>query len=386
MAGNADRHEWNVFASHFWPWYATWRRRLAAQDCRMPHAVPGFFPLLTLVEGSPLSTTPPAFEALPAATYPLSGCRMAAPWRRALAFLVDAVILCFSGFLLGYVFFDLLMGLGTAGLFVGYLVGLFYFASPESSFGKGQSFGKRLARIQVVDRDGSILSIERSCLRYTVFAIPWFVYGLPLQSSGGNWAAPLFFSLAVFGLGGASLYLIAFTRNTRQSIHDLVVGSYVVEAGREAPVKVHPVWKAHWIFAALVFVVSASAGVLAPKLMPDASSAQFADGVRQVEQLPGVKTAVVRRVHSGGNSENSSLVVDVHCTVSSTDEEALANQVADSLLTIDPRIDKFSTLRIVLIRGYDIGIAHSFFSQTYSDSPAAWKRQFFGVPPQLPRY
>lgn len=329
--------------------------------------------------------TPPASEPLPPAAYAFAAHRIAASWRRALAFLIDAIVVGFFGLLLGYVFFDLLMGLGAAGHFVGYFVGLFYFAIPESSFGNGQSFGKRLIRIQVMDRDGFPLSIERSCLRYSIFAIPWFVYGLPLLSPGASWAASFVISLVIFGLAGASLYLMLFNRSTRQAVHDLVLGSYVAEAGSGIPIKVRPIWKAHWIFAGSILIASAAAGVLVPKQMQGTASAEFADGVRQVEKLPGVQTAVIRRVvNSSGGTKNVSLVVDVRCTISTTDEEALANQVADSLITINPNVEQFSTLRVVLIRGYDIGIAHSWFSQTYSDTPAGWKRQFFGVPPQLP--
>lgn len=310
---------------------------------------------------------------------------MAALWRRTLAFFVDALVIGLLGFALGYIFFDLLMGLGPAGRLVGFFAGLAYFAIPESSFGNGQSLGKRFIRVQVVGIDGAQLPIERSCIRYTIFAIPWFLSGLALPISRANWAVTSILGVATFGLGGASLYLMLFNRHTRQGVHDLVAGGFVAEAGKEGPLPIDPIWKPHWILAAAILVLSAAAAILLAQHARAAPSAPMREDIRQVEKLPGVQSADIRRLTTThpGVPQSTNLLVEVRCTVATTDEEALANQVADSLITIDPSIDQYGTLRIVLIRGYDIGIAHSYFSQTYSDSPAGWKRQFFAVPPQL---
>lgn len=323
---------------------------------------------------------------MPPAAYPFATRREPPLLRRILAFLIDSILIVFAGYVLGYIFFDLLMGLGPAGRLVGYFVGLFYFVIPESSFGNGQSLGKRLFRVQVIGADGAALSIERSCIRYTVFALPWFLYGLAFPIPPTRWTVFLILSLAVFGLGGAGLYLMLFNRKTRQGVHDLAVGGLVIETGTVGPVPCRPVWKPHWVFAGLILVLFTAAGVLVPKYLRRPTFGQFTEDIRQIEKLPGVHSASIRRLNSSnhGAAKVANLQVEVRCTVATTDEQALANQIADSLITVDPGIEEYGTLQIVLIRGYDIGIAHSFFSQTYSDSPAGWKRQFFRVPPQLP--
>jgi uncharacterized RDD family membrane protein YckC len=336
----------------------------------------------------PLSTEPPQldFKALPPAAYPLAPRRIGALWRRVLAFLIDALIVGLAGLVLGYIFFDLFMGLGIAGLAVGYLVGLFYFAIPEGSFGNGQSVGKRLLHIQVVDADGMPLSIERSLIRYTVFAIPWLLNGLPFPVTRTPGKVVFLIGMTVFGLGGANIYLMLFNRNTRQGVHDLAVGCFVAEAGKDGPVKAHPAWKLHWILAAAILILAAVAGILGPRLAKQWFP-QLVEDSRQVEQLPGVQSAGIRRVTTyRGGTKDLSLEVEVRCVVATTDEQALANQVADSILTTDPGVDQYSMLRVVVVRGYDIGIAHGSFSQTYSDTPAGWRRQFFGVSPQLPAH
>lgn len=335
-----------------------------------------------------MSTEPPQliFEAMSPAAFPLEPRRIAALWRRLLAFCVDAIVLGLAGLVLGYIFFDLFMGLGPAGRLVGYFVGFFYFAIPESSFGNGQSIGKRLLGIQIVDADGVPLSIEQSSIRYTLFAIPWFLNGLPIPVTRTPAAVVFLLGMAVFGLGGATNYLMLFNRNTRQGVHDLAVGSYVVEAGRSGRVRLNPVRRVHWIVAAVIVILAAAAGIVAPRFARR-QFPQLLEDARQVEQLPGVQSAGINRVTTyRSGAHDSSLVVTVRCVVADTDEQALANQVADSILTTDSGIDQYSVLRIVVVRGYDIGIAHGSFAQTYSDTPAGWKRQFFGVSPQLPAH
>lgn len=328
-----------------------------------------------------------AFENFPAAPYPPRLRRIGALWRRILAFLIDGIVIGFIGSALGYIFFDLFMGLGAAGCLVGYFVGMFYFAIPESSFGNGQSLGKRLLLLQVVDRNGDLLSIEQSMIRYTVFAIPWLLNGIPLPISRTPWAVSLLLGLAIFGLGSSSIYLMVFNRNTRQGVHDLMVGSYLAESRKDGPVAASSIWRPHWFIAGAIIILTAVTGFIVRRSEQQGSMRQLFADVQQVESLPGVQSASILRVSSyHQNAKVTSLLVNVRCTVSNVDQEPLANQIADSLVTTDPTIDQYSLLRIVLIRGYDIGIAHSSFSQSYSDTPANWRQEFFLVPPQLPAH
>jgi uncharacterized RDD family membrane protein YckC len=336
-----------------------------------------------------LTTTPPqlAFDTLPVSPYPAPPRRIGALWRRFVAFLIDGIVIAFIGSVLGYIFFALFMDLGPAGCLVGYFVGMFYFAIPESFFGNGQSLGKRLLLLQVVNRKGELLSIEQSIIRYTVFAVPWFLSGISLNISRTSWAVFLLVALAIFGIGGASLYLMVFNRNTRQGVHDLVVGGYVAESRKNGPITAQRIWKLHWLVAAAIVVLAIAGGIEMQRLRVQGTIPQLLTDIRQVELLPGVQSASILRIatHDHGNKDIS-LVVKVRCNVSNSDQEALANQVADSVITIDPTIDQYSLLRIVLIRGYDIGIARSSFSQSYADTPAHWRQEFFLVPPQMPSH
>jgi hypothetical protein len=54
-------------------------------------------------------------------------------------------------------------------------------------------------------------------------------------------------------------------------------------------------------------------------------------------------------------------------------EEGFAIQVASRILENNPHVANRDRLRIVIIRGYDLGIAQAQRSNPFEDSPANWK-------------
>ncbi len=182
-------------------------------------------------------------------------------WRRFFAFFVDSLILGIIGFTLGAIFFDTLSQLGPWGKLLGFLIAVPYFAVTESNVGGGRSLGKRLLRLRVVDAQGNTLPFEHSFARYTVFAAPFFLNKLALPVSKTPWVVFILLGVIVFGVGGATLYLLIFNRNTRQGLHDLAVGSYVVRAGDTGPVETKPFWKPHRVIAGSLLVLTLVGGV-----------------------------------------------------------------------------------------------------------------------------
>src|SRR5947209_7482134 len=65
----------------------------------------------------------------------------------------------------------------------------------------------------------------------------------------------------ILAIGAAIFYLIAFNAKTRQSVHDLVVGSYVVRLGSETVDK-PKIWGGHYAVVALILVLAGLGPVL----------------------------------------------------------------------------------------------------------------------------
>jgi uncharacterized RDD family membrane protein YckC len=92
----------------------------------------------------------------------------------------------------------------------------------------------------VTDRNGKALPPVRPISRYLVIAIPVFLNGAWFDvdiASTGPLVSVLgaLLSCVVFGGLGATVYLFICNRRTRQALHDLAVGSFVVR-GEPVPI------------------------------------------------------------------------------------------------------------------------------------------------------
>lgn len=178
---------------------------------------------------SPITDTP---ETAPRAPEPVI---IAGFWKRLLALIIDSLLLGAVGFLLGLMFFDQFARLGGWGRLVGFIIALLYFGVFNSSIGKGQTIGKRITSIKVVDREGQFLSPQKSFLRSTILEVPFFLNGALIPPSVLISPLGVLVGLIIFGIGGAIIYLYIFNRRTRQSLHDLAAGSFVIRSFAAAP-------------------------------------------------------------------------------------------------------------------------------------------------------
>jgi uncharacterized RDD family membrane protein YckC len=107
-------------------------------------------------------------------------------WRRLDAFAVDCLVLAVPAMFLGLALFDLAESLGGAGRLIGVIAALLYFGLMNSRLGRGQTLGKRLLGLRVVDRSGGLLSPARSIVRFIVFSAPYFLSGLWFDGCGAG--------------------------------------------------------------------------------------------------------------------------------------------------------------------------------------------------------
>jgi uncharacterized RDD family membrane protein YckC len=150
-------------------------------------------------------------------------------WLRGLAFVIDGIVIAIPLIIWGFVFRDLAFSLGPWGRLVGYTLFCGYLGFFNSRFGGGQTLGKRLTKIVVIDSDGGYLPLSKSVLRALILAL------VPLMN---RWDLPLLqnpilvmiATVIIFGGGLALIYGLIFNRKTNQGLHDLIVGSYVVKA------------------------------------------------------------------------------------------------------------------------------------------------------------
>jgi uncharacterized RDD family membrane protein YckC len=297
----------------------------------------------------------------------------AGAWRRIGAFVIDAVLLGVGGVLAGYFLFDFFVDLGSSGRLLGFAIALAYFAPLNSRIGSGQTLGKRLLKIRVVGADGAALSLPKAALRFAVLGIPWFLNNA--WFSAEVLKSPLVYVLTavIFGVGLSIIYLFLFNRPTRQSLHDLFVGSYVVQAESTGTFASAPMSRVHLGIVAALVVLTAAVPIYTTRLAAKEPFAPLLDVYRSIVAEPGVVYAGVNKGWTSRASvETTYLQVTAYLTEFRIDDAELAARLARRAIKADPSAMKVDTVQVDLVYGYDIGIASAHRSQTHGNTPAGW--------------
>ncbi|MGC1550794.1 MAG: RDD family protein [Rhodanobacter sp.] len=291
-------------------------------------------------------------------------------WRRLNAFVVDCFMLGIVGLVIGSILFDPLAHMGSYARLIGFAIALAYFGICNSRIGNGQTLAKRWFGIRVVDAQSQCLSLPRSLLRYAVLGIPYFVNGLPVSPDlSMSLTYVVLVSLIVFGAGLSIIYLYIFNRRTRQSLHDLVVGSYVVRVQPDEGVASFPVlWGGHWVAVSLLVVLA----IAAPFVGRQLSHLQLFAGLTPLYQTLSVQPHVVNaQVQSGWQSVNGQaathyLSAQLRVDKPMTDDADYARGMAQLMAKGDPHLADEDAVRVGLVYGYDMGIASWWTRQFYS--------------------
>lgn len=298
-------------------------------------------------------------------------------WRRLGAFLLDGLLLGAIGAAAGFFLVEEFVRLGPWGRLLGFCVALAYFGTLNSRLSGGQTPGKRLLKIKVVGQDGSPLSVPRSVLRFLPLGAPWFLNNA--QFSDSVLLSPWLYVLAVaiFGIGLSVVYLYIFNRTTRQSLHDIVVGSYVVSAASAGPLDVANPSRVHLGVCAALVVASG----LTPYLTKDLAASEPFLSLQTIQHSVGSEPWVIHAtVQKGtstaysdqGNSATTYLDVTAYLNDSDIESAERAKRVATLALSADSSVRSLNIVQVTLVYGYDIGIATGWRSQRRAHTPAEW--------------
>jgi uncharacterized RDD family membrane protein YckC len=303
-------------------------------------------------------------------------------WRRVFGVFIDSLILGACGLVLGFLFSEVFMQMGPWGRIVGFLIALLYFGFMNSRIFVGQTLGKRVAKTKVVNRNGEPLGLVKSFLRYTILGVPFFLNNshLPPQLLA-CWIGTLF-SVLVFGFGGSIIYLIIFNCRTRQSLHDLIVDSYVVKSDVPKSEVTMKMWKGHYLVVVIVLLASI---ILPSFLFAKFGNSDFFKPLLSLQQKimeePEVSYAGVIEGQSffsspsTGTKKTTNLAITAYLKARVPDQEMLANKIAEIAFQNHPRASQKDSVSVNLVYGYDIGIWSSWRSHGYRYSPQEWKKR-----------
>lgn len=296
-------------------------------------------------------------------------------WRRAGAFVIDSLLLAIFGWIIGALFYATFAKMGSYGRAIGFFLEMAYFVPFDSYLGHGQTPGKGLLGLQVVDAQGQCLSMPRTLLRYTVLGAPFYLNGF-FSTTGWNSiliyvVAPVI-SLIVFG-GLLSLsYLYVFNRHTRQSLHDLAARSYVVRTNAPSTQPLQPIWHGHILVVGLIgllsfaipLALSHSAATLTTRYPKLLSTWQ------QLETLPNVVHAQLNETVNYNNGQQTRYMsVILWLNVPHENNQALAKNAARIAASYNATNAHQDLVLVQLIYGYDIGISSVWRQHSYQFNP-----------------
>jgi len=296
-------------------------------------------------------------------------------WRRVIALFIDLLIMGVTGLILGLFLGDHFASLGNYARIYGVLICLGYLGVLNSRWGGGQTFGKRLMGIRVVDSQGELLSFGRSAGRTLILIAPQMLNHIYIPANSWSMVLTVLVSIIIFGGGFALFYLYVFNRNTRQSLHDLVVGSYVVSAD---PVlvegEVTNVFKLHyWVCGAFPLVLAGFFFLISQVVSKQVSYDHLLSTQSSVQELDFVHYCGVMDMTSyrGGDTPplkglKLTAMVGKECI-----DKEHADEIAEKAKASYPDLSNRDYLSVVLVYAYDIGIWSFSYSYNFSYAPEA---------------
>jgi uncharacterized RDD family membrane protein YckC len=306
--------------------------------------------------------------------------KIAGFWRRFFAYVADAIIVGVPCLVITTPLFNKIPSLGVWGPLIGFLIALPYFALMDSKIGKGQTLGKRWRHVRVVDKDGNLLPVRKSFIRYTIFAGPFFLNGayMPMDTTVGTFAAVA--GTVILALNTLNFYLLIFNRHTRQGLHDLLVGSYVVKADQPGAIAIQPIWKAHWGVCGLIVILILGIQFFGHSAIEKNSqwSSMFDDLmiVKGLDDVSGASvTAGTSHFSSSKGSESKHVMnIQVQLTRYPDKDELYAAQLVKKIMDHDANAKTYDAINVVLAHTYNVGILSWNSSHAFSHSPIEWSK------------
>lgn len=309
-------------------------------------------------------------------------------WRRLVALAVDVLVLELISALIGLLAYAGLAQIAAWSWLIGLGLAILYLGLGNSAYCRGQTLGKWMTRLTVVDGAGQWLTLPTAIQRAALVSLLVFP---DLGEAGGRsllmapWShgvdpSPLLFvSQLVLGVIQAiALYLVLANGRTRQTLHDLVFRTYVVKLECLTVDRPLVMWRWHLLIGLALGVAVAminpppyrlfySKSHLSPDLVALEQSIQSLEPVAGVHALP--RSQIL-------GSEPQPLILDISlwCRQLPEQPDQLAQAIADQVTQHYPEEEPLGTLLLTINYGYDLGFARGqqSFRYHYEWNGTAW--------------
>jgi uncharacterized RDD family membrane protein YckC len=346
---------------------------------------------------------PPAADVQPQpgrlAPSPVEPLPYAGFWARGAAAVLDVLLLMLIGYVIGFAGAPLWGRMGPPAVWVGFALTVAYWGLTNSIFRDGQSLGKRVFLLRVVDARGEPPAVVTGLLRAAVLALPFYLrrsgLGQPgpsdmLQALAGGqptvaMTAYAALGTSLFALAALQVYLALLNLPARRCLHDLILGTYVVRDDAQGPPPVRRLALVHvpvlLALAATLIAVTIHLQGTGQKVARQASALDdIGAAIGAVMELPGVRLASADSMHYEapimGNKDADWLSVQAAWRgMPRPSREAAADEVARAVFRSCAAADKADMVVVRITWGWTLGL--SSFSWYYNARypPARWRER-----------
>lgn len=316
-------------------------------------------------------------------------------WQRSAAFIFDLMLLSVVGQILGQIFFDFFASRELIGnRLLGLIVLLAYFGVLESSIGGGQSLGKKLFGIQVVNQSGACLSIYTSLARVLLFWIAPFFAGLLLPPDPKNLLVLIYiiFSfLVVTGFGLGLIYFYIFNRRTRQSLPDIIFSSYVVKKDSVRSSAIPHYWRGHLIIYSAILSLTILITAFYLIFHRQQSDLNKFSKLDQAQSLISIHDQIKSKIPEVANvsifdhsvvekpykqiQKKRVHILSIVILKKTKDTKKDPSKIIHIVLKNYQAIDQYQYIDLKILYGFDFIFTHWYKGSRYYKSPAEWQQQ-----------
>ncbi len=308
-------------------------------------------------------------------------------WRRAGAFIIDAIVLVAFATLLGFFFFYQFAALGPYGKLVGFCIAAVYFTFFNSSIGGGQTLGKRVLKIKVINKNGILLNPIISFLRFCILGVPILLGDLLFLNYNAYTPIGIFFKpILMIALPIVSIYLVIFNLRTQQTLHDLIAGSYVVHRNITQINERKYIWGGHLGVSLLILGVFLVLSLNNLHFLKTSQVQEELTVKSKIEKLTqSWKVSVLRGTIQRGSDQKNYYSAKFTIPAFDKDEvktgfakkgkDVMLAEVAHVILKNIPEAEQADFMSISVVYGFEIGISRMWVGSRQTYTLAEWKHR-----------
>ncbi|MFC1821654.1 RDD family protein [Thermodesulfobacteriota bacterium] len=299
--------------------------------------------------------------------------------RRFGSFFIDTLLIGIIGQLISAGFMEELMALGNKGPFIGLVILILYFGIGNSALFNGQTIGKFLLGIQVVNLKGEKISVQKSILRSLIYIVPYIFNGWGLDLGKGALAV-IFWSIIGAWLFSFTVALILFfvgNWKVGRLFHDVLFSTKVLLIGNDiAPnLKTEKVLSILSLTALLVlFIVFSFKSFCSER---PASLTPIGTFYEQIQKtFPDLRFRV-NLTHVNTNEQINVLAVRAFPFKPLSENQLAhqANAIAKETIIAFDDINAIDFLSISIVQGFNIGIASRSKSSSERWAIGKWREK-----------